>query len=153
MLLGQGATGHGDLQLRVVGRVRRDQVDGVVLETPDELQRVTDLEATTGGIEDAHAAGVRVAEVAQLDAGAVTLRGRGLHHLLVDLRPARFDLEAERAARGTGDGCSQQRPADAGEGVQHQLPALAEELDDARHQRGGLLAPCALRRAWPSSEG
>ena len=55
----------------------------------------------------------------------------------------------EGAPRSAGDGGAEQRPADAGERVEHQLPGLAEELDQAGHQARRLVRPVRPSRGVP----
>ena len=69
---------------------------------------------------------------------------RSLDQGPVDVDPARLDLHAESPPRAAGDGRSEQRPADSGEGIENQVAGPREELDQARHEPGRLVRPMLL---------
>ena len=71
------------------------------------------------------------------------------HDLLVDGHPARIQLDAEGPPRSAGDGRAEQRPADAGERVEHELAGPAEELDEAGHQPRRLVGAVRLAGGVP----
>src|SRR5579875_2475137 len=57
--------------------------------------------------------------------------------LVVDLDPARLELDAGRLA--LAEARSEEGAPDAGEGIEDSLPGSGEELDDLAHQRWGLV--------------
>ena len=80
------------------------------------------------------------AQISQLSPGRC---GFGCHRR-IDLRPTGLDLEPERPPRAPADGGAEERSADAGERIQHQLPALGEELDESGHQARRLVGAVDL---------
>ena len=93
--------------------------------------------------------GIGGAEVGEQRAGAIALGRQVAHDIGVDRGPARLELDADRPARPAGDGRAEERPADAGERVEHELAGLGEELDQAGHQARRLVRPVRPARGVP----
>ena len=72
--------------------------------------------------------------------------GQVAHDLLVDRRPARLELDADGPPRAARDGRPEQRAADPGERVEHELARPAEELDQPGHQARRLVRAMGLAR-------
>ena len=134
MRLGEHAAGHRHRQLEVVGRIGGDEIDRAIGDRRQERERVADAHLDARRIERPRAAGVGRAQVGQCRPGAVPFVREVAHDLLVDRRPARVELDPDGASRSTRDRGAEERPADAGERIEDQLAAAAEELDQPGHQ-------------------
>ena len=137
--LGERPPGHRQRQLDGVGRVRRHEVDARRRQSGQELQRVADAKLAACRVERADAGWIGVPQVRQERPRAAPFRQRRRDDIRIDRRPAWVQLEPERATRPASDRCAQQRPADAGERIQHELAGPGEELDQACHQPGRLV--------------
>ena len=144
MRLRERAAGHRQRQLDVVRRVGRDEVDRAVRDAGQERERIADAQLQAGRIEPPRPARVRGAEVGQLRAGPIALRGEVADHRLVDRGPAGIEFDADGPSWPAGDGRSQERAAHPGERVQDQLTGPAEELDEAGHQAWRLVGAVGL---------
>ena len=112
-------------------------------------QRVADIEPQTRWVEPPRPARIRGAEVGELRTEAVPLGGQVAHDALVDRRPARLELDPDRPPRAAGDGRPEQRAADPGERVEHEVARPAEELDEPGHQARRLVGSMGLARDVP----
>ena len=101
------------------------------------------------GSKPARAARIRRPEVRDRRTEPVALGAQPGDDLLVDGGPARVELDAERPPRPARDRRAEQRAADAGERVEHELAGLAEELDQAGHQPRRLVRAVRLARGVP----
>ena len=68
---------------------------------------------------------------------------------LVDRRPARVELDAERPPGTARDRRADQRAADARERVEDELTGAAEELDQPGHEPRRLVGAVRLARHMP----
>src|SRR5262249_3378063 len=71
----------------------------------------------------------------------------------VDLCPARRELDPEGPPRPARDRRAEERPADAGEWIEHQLTGLREELDEPGHQPRRLVRAVGLAQGMPELRG
>ena len=144
MGLGQLAAGHRQRELDVVGRIGRDQVDRGVRQGRQDLERVAGPHLQARRIEGPRRARVGRPEVGDRRTTAVMLGGETGDDVLVDRHPAWIELDADRPARAPGDGRPEQRAANTGEGIEHQLAAAGEELDQSCHQAWRLVRAVRL---------
>ena len=149
MRLGERAAGHRHRQLQVVRRVGRDEVDRARLERRQDRERVADPQLEPGRVERPRSARVGRAEVGEVGPEAVALGRQVAHDVVVDGRPARVELDAERPPRAARDGRPEQRPADTRERVEDELAAAREELDQAGHQPRRLVRAVRPPRTMP----
>lgn len=139
--LGQRPARHRERQLDVVRRVGGDEVDRPGLERWQDRKRIADPELDARRVERARTARVRRSEVREQGALAVALGEQVADDRSEDGGPARFDLDPDRAPGAAGDRSAEQRPADAGERIEHEIAGLREELDQPGHQARGLVRP------------
>ena len=87
-------------------------------------ERVADAQLQTRRVEAARAAGSAVPSSAMLRSRPSCSAASDGDDVVVDRRPARIELDAERPPRPARDRRAEQRPADAGERVEHELAGL-----------------------------
>ena len=149
MGFGELAAGHRQRQLDVVWRVGRHEVDRGLGEGRQDVERVTDPHLDAGRFEGPGRARIGRPEIRDGRTVPVALGGKPGDDLLVHGHPARVELDAESAPRSARDRGADQRAADAGERVEHQLIGLAEELDQAGHEPRWLVGTVDLARHVP----
>ena len=147
MRLGEGAAGHRHRELEVVRRVGRDEVDRAGLQRRQERERIADPQLQPGRVERPRSTRIGRGEVDQVRSEAVALGRQVAYDVVVDRRPARVELDAERPARAARDGRAEQRAADTRERIEHEIAAPGEELDQAGHQPRRLVRPVRASRA------
>ena len=101
------------------------------------------------GIEAPRSARVALPEVRELDPATFPVRERGRDDLAVDLGPARRQLEADGPPRPARDRGAEERAAHAREGIEDELAALGEELDEPGHQPRRLVGAVLLPERVP----
>ena len=146
--LGQRSAGHRERQLDVVGRVGGDEVDRAVGQRRAGRARASPTRISQpDGSNERTPGRVDRPEVGEERARAVALGEQVADDVGVDRRPARLELDAQRAPRSLGDGRAEERAADPGERIEDQLAGPGEELDEPGHE------PRRLVRAVPLALG